>query len=69
MASGGILLEQGIPMRQQWMEHCWTALAGREAVKPMDGLNNEYSEIGVSKSQQFGFLPIERTELCEGDGN
>jgi hypothetical protein len=40
----GILLEKGIPMRQQWMEHCWTALAGREALNPMDCINNEEAD-------------------------
>jgi hypothetical protein len=39
MASGGILLAQGIPMRQKRQERFWTASAGREAANPMDGVS------------------------------
>jgi hypothetical protein len=42
MASGGLLLERGIPMRQKRQERFWTASARREALKPMDGVSKKY---------------------------
>ena len=40
MASGGLFLEQGNPIRQKRQERFWTASAGREAANPMDGVSN-----------------------------
>ena len=63
METGGLL-----PGRQIGREPIWTALAGRIAANPMDGVSNEYSEAGSERSHQFGFSPSERPERCEGDG-